>query len=413
MFCENCGSNITDDADFCPNCGNRVKRVQGQGMMQPVQRRGIDTIFSGVMFEKTMAAYLEMGIFVIACAAAVLAFLAGILVDWGNYHYISGSFRALWLFLMVFIIGYGVLVALRKRIFAILYGSAAFFFCMLIPYFNCERKISSVFLDNRSQKTPVGMWIIFTFMILAALGLLVCLAVHIFSNNYRLDQMIMILGLSLSISVVIFGIVSYAAPRQSYRSSYRQSAWEAEIMAGLESIQMLYASEKNGLGTLAYAMISLANGAYLFLFFRGMIDNRKQKIQLNALFPQGGAAYRGNSGWQQGQEAAPAQAVAAVSEPAIQFFSGAYAGRALRIQGEVIIGSEQGKAHVVLQDAYISSQHCVIRFNRNTGQYEVRDLSSNGVFLGNGAQLQRGAYMACPRGTVLYLGSKNQKIRLR
>lgn len=424
MYCNYCGSNMEDDAAFCPNCGKKVERVQGMqnagptqnmgqaGSAQGVQgmtarRRGVDSVFAGVMYEKTTAAYLEFGIFAAVCVAAVLAFLAGVLIDGSGY--ISGNFRALWIFMMVFTIGYGVLVAFRQRILAILYGAAVFFFCLLIPYFSCERKVSDVFLSEWDKGTPISMWIFFTFMILAAVGLVACLAVHIFSKYFRLDNIILLLGSSLAVMVVVLGIFSYAAPRYSYKISYRESGWDAMLESRLVSIKELYASERNGLGTTAYAVISLANGAYMFLFFRGLIDNRKQKISLDRLMAQGGGAYGADTGWQ-GQNAVPVQPAA---EPAIQFFTGVYAGRALRLQGEVIIGSEQGKAHVVLQDDHVSSQHCVIRYNRGTGNYEVRDLSTNGVFLENGARLQSGTYMACARGTVLYLGSRNQKIRLR
>ncbi len=490
MFCTQCGNQMPDGAAFCTHCGKPLKgngasagasRMVGGGVsggtsqmagggvsggMSQMPGGGVsggasqisgtvrlNTVFSGLVYEKTRGAYWEFGIWIAVCVLAVLSLLAAVLVDGDSLF--DGEFRTLWLFLLIFTVGYGLLLTFRQRIVAIYYGAVVFFFGLLIPYFNCQKEIHSGFLDEVDRDTPASLWVLYVFAILVGIGLIACLSVHIFSR-FHLHMPVMILGVGMMCLVLLLGICSYVVPKQTYVSEYRKTYLkdndEEDRSRNIDDISSIikrrYGSVSNGLGTTAYAATCLISSAYLLLFFRGVLDNRKQKIDLSRIFGQGqqygggqqlygqGQQYGGGQqlygqgqlygGRQQpygqgeaaysGNAVAPGNAAGMMSgsgvEPQIQFLSGLYMGNSMGIQGEFIIGSAPGKAHVVIQDSTVSAQHCVIRFNRNTGNYEVRDLSKNGVYLQNGVRLQAGSYMACARGSILYLGSKNLQIRL-
>lgn len=78
---------------------------------------------------------------------------------------------------------------------------------------------------------------------------------------------------------------------------------------------------------------------------------------------------------------------------------------------EFSMGSQQG-VNLVIPDTHVSRTHCTVRFNFSNGMYEVRDLSTNGVYLLNGVRLQKGVYTPLQRGTIFCLGSVNQQFRL-
>lgn len=429
MFCDQCGNKMPDGVAFCPHCG---KQVGGGGVPERAQRqeyvgnpaRRLDTIFSGLIYEKSRGAYWEFGIWVAVCVLAVLSLLAAVLVD--DDGLLRSDFRTFWIFLLILTVGYGLLLAFRQRILAIYYSAVLFFFALLIPYFNCEKQIYSVFLDAMDRDTPAILWVIYVFAILAGIGLIVCLSVHIFSR-FRLDLLVMILGIAMMSFVLLLGICTYVVPKQTYMSAYREEYLEdasaerisKHVREQSNKVKELYGNASNGLGTTAYAATCLVSCAYLLLFFRGVLDNRKQKINLGRMLGNGGQYDQGyqqygrGQQWQNGISGGNAATMPmAGPEPQIRFLSGEHMGKILHLRGDVIIGSAPGKAHVVIQDGTVSGQHCVVRFNPNTGNYEVRDLSKNGVYLQNGVRLQHGTYMACARGTVLYLGSRNQQISL-
>ena len=98
--------------------------------------------------------------------------------------------------------------------------------------------------------------------------------------------------------------------------------------------------------------------------------------------------------------------------PVLEYLQGSFAGKSMVLQGEIIIGSDPNIAQIAVPDELISRQHCRIRFDVQRGCFEVCDLSRNGVFLQGGARLQTGMYVACARGTILFLASNRQVIRL-
>lgn len=424
MFCNQCGNKIPDGGAFCPNCGHQMKNTRGGEKQFSVshqkQSSGVDSIFNGLLYEKNMGTYLEFGIWVAVCVLAVMFLLAAVLVD-GDI-YVGGKFRTLWIFMLIFAVGYGVLLAFRQRIIAIYYSGVIFFLCLFIPFFNCEKSMFSSMLESVEKDEPAVLWVLFVFGLLISIGLITCLSIHIFSN-FNLELPVLILGIAMTAMVIFTGIGSYAIPRYSYEEAcrdyleskdYNDAATNRVVDNRLDAVRENYGKVSNGLGTTSYVLLCFISGAYLILFYRGMIDNRKQKILLSGFYEKGGQSWQNSTNNFQRQQRVVQQErpVYYHQQPAIQFLSGEYAGKMVGLSGEVILGSEQGKVHIVLRDNMVSRQHCVIRFNSMTGNYEVRDLSKNGVFLQNGVRLQQGVTMACARGTVLYLGSRNQQICL-
>lgn len=145
------------------------------------------------------------------------------------------------------------------------------------------------------------------------------------------------------------------------------------------------------LGSIAFLLISAAITVYTVMFFGGVIDNRKNKIYVLSGGVSGPNSQR---------------------MPAIQCVQGSYPGQVFNLQNvEFSMGSQQG-VNLVIPDTHVSRTHCTVRFNFSNGMYEVRDLSTNGVYLLNGVRLQKGVYTPLQRGTIFCLGSVNQQFRL-
>lgn len=146
------------------------------------------------------------------------------------------------------------------------------------------------------------------------------------------------------------------------------------------------------LGSIAFLLISAAITVYTVLFFVGVIDNRKNKIYVFS----GGSSVGANP----------------QRMPAIQCVQGSYPGQVFNLQNvEFSMGSQQG-VNLVIPGYARQPNTLHVRFNFSNGMYEVRDLSTNGVYLLNGVRLQKGVYTPLQRGTIFCLGSVNQQFRL-
>ena len=82
----------------------------------------------------------------------------------------------------------------------------------------------------------------------------------------------------------------------------------------------------------------------------------------------------------------------------------------------MVFGSQAGAAGIVIVSPYISHRHCSVRYNVQTGMYEILDLSTNGVYAAGANRgtnrIPPGNYVPCPRGSVISLGSMEQQFRL-
>lgn len=93
---------------------------------------------------------------------------------------------------------------------------------------------------------------------------------------------------------------------------------------------------------------------------------------------------------------------------------GQYAGYDFEIEPgeEIVLGRDEEFCDVVFDSRQISRRHCGIRYDELTGCYQVIDYSLTGTILSNGKVVNSGSYVVVHSGTVLYLGSEAEAIRL-
>ena len=405
-FCTSCGTQLQDGAQVCPNCGQRVVGVNpnpmggGQPVMggqpgmngQPVMgaqpgmyartRSRIDNIFSSLVYDKTTGSIMEFSLWCSVCLGVLLLFFATILT--GDKEVLSrytDGFRLLWLFTMLFSIGLGVTMVFRKLKPIMLFGAEIVLqLIMLIPYY-CTVVGR---MDHFSADVPGLVIAIFILEILTILGVVTCSSIHFFSN-INLGKIIAILSIVYSGLLLLLMMFMYLLP---YVEVGDRKYHLYDNRSGLSG----WAGSCFWLGSIAFLLISAAITVYTVLFFVGVIDNRKNKIYVFS----GGSSVGANP----------------QRMPAIQCVQGSYPGQVFNLQNvEFSMGSQQG-VNLVSPDTHVSRTHCTVRFNFSNGMYEVRDLSTNGVYLLNGVRLQKGVYTPLQRGTIFCLGSVNQQFRL-
>lgn len=93
---------------------------------------------------------------------------------------------------------------------------------------------------------------------------------------------------------------------------------------------------------------------------------------------------------------------------------GQYAGFDFEIEPgeEIVLGRDEEFCDVTFASQQISRRHCGIRYDELTGCYQVIDYSLTGTILSNGKVVHSGSYVVVHPGTVLYLGSEAEAIRL-
>lgn len=392
-FCTSCGTQLQDGAQVCPNCGQRVVGVNPKPMGggQPVMgaqpgmyartRSRIDNIFSSLVYDKTTGSIMEFSLWCSVCLGVLLLFLATILT--GDKEVLSrytDGFRLLWLFTMLFSIGLGVTMVFRKLKPIMLFGAEIVLqLIMLIPYY-CTVVGR---MDYFSADVPGLVIATFILEILTILGVVTCSSIHFFSN-INLGKIIAILSIVYSGLLLLLMMFMYLLP---YVEVGDRKYHLYDNRSGLSG----WAGSCFWLGSIAFLLISAAITVYTVLFFGGVIENRKNKIYVFSGGISGPNPQR---------------------MPAIQCVQGSYPGQVFNLQNvEFSMGSQQG-VNLVIPDTHVSRTHCTVRFNFSNGMYEVRDLSTNGVYLLNGVRLQKGVYTPLQRGTVFCLGSVNQQFRL-
>lgn len=446
MFCRKCGVKLADGAAFCNHCGTPVTRQQNDTRSYQNQMDGyygqsnhstnyrqsgisgsnetskgghVTTIFHSMMHQKDKGTIWELALWIIVCVASLIALLAGILVD-GEMSYLGGI-QICWILLFFSAIGYGVLLLLQLRVWSVLYGITVYPLLFLIFYYLCENKLTYLFLGSDK---PVGPILLFIMAFLTAIGLVVCVMIHTFSQQYHLQKVIMILSIVTMELVFLLSIGSYAFTKHSYKSQ-RQEHWEnyyknydddydedtyssdrtmrkqvdKQLDNEMDDFNTVYKGASNGMGSIAYVLLCLISGMYAIVFYCGMLDNQKQKILFASMA-------------ENVSERETAGGMTQMDMPVLEYLQGSFAGKSMVLQGEIIIGSDPNIAQIAVPDELISRQHCRIRFDVQRGCFEVCDLSRNGVFLQGGARLQTGMYVACARGTILFLASNRQVIRL-
>ncbi len=369
MFCNKCGSQIPDGMVFCPNCGNNMGANPGTGT-----RKVPDNIFTRITTDFNTSIKAELALWIASCVSVVL-FLITIIMMSGidRWFYKAGSIRNVWIFMFIFGIGSAVLAAFRLRGIHVMYSNALFIVIMLVPYYLNEKYLFGYIDDDLA--VPVNIF--FILALLASLAEAVCIVIDIFTS-VKIKFVVMVL--SMVSGGLIFCMIFFP---------YLLLGGTGVSVSDFGKIHFI-------MGSFTYFLICAVTCVYTVLYCKGIINNNERMFaRFNTAHMHPGTVNTN-----------------AQSLPAIQCIKGSCQGQVFNIHGEIIIGSQQGRAHIILNDTYVSRQHCTIRFNQVSGCYEVRDLSSNGIFFANGTRMQRNIYISCPRETILYIGSANQQFML-
>lgn len=97
----------------------------------------------------------------------------------------------------------------------------------------------------------------------------------------------------------------------------------------------------------------------------------------------------------------------------IEFISGDFQGAEIPLEGELVIGKNAAVCNIVVTDKTCSRIHCKISFDEKAEKYMVRDFSTNGTYLGNGERLAKESDILLERGTVLSIGSGENRFKLK
>ena len=346
-------------------------------MYPDYQQTRIDNIFSALVHEKTSGAIME---FVLWCTTCLMALLSLIVL-------IIGHGRVAWIFMMIFAIGLAVITAFRLKPIAMLYSVIAFNLIVSVLHFVNFQKIKNHDSDwGYAYSYNVFNVVWFVLEMIIVVGIIVCAFIHFFST-INLGNVMTILVCVDTGFVITLNIVMYAAP---YTGDY---AW---FMNDLERGTMN--SDSYWFGTIVLWILLTEVLLYYTLFFWGSIDSRKGKI-IPSLNQQGGGSR-------------PQRVNAGASNVGIRGVSGVCLGQVYYLQGRTVTIGSDPRMMVVVQAPNVSRQHCAVRFNYQTGLYEIFDNSTNGVFLGSGAVLQKGVYNSVRRGEVIAIGNKEQRFVL-
>ncbi len=331
----------------------------------------IDNIFTALTREKTTGAILEFVLWCVVCFTALLSLIA----------LAMGGGQVTWILLMLFSVGLAVIMAFRLKPIALLYSVGVFYVITFLVHY---LSFGYGGVDGISH-SPLNI-ILFVLTLMLSLAVLICAFIHFFSRM-NLGSVLTILVLCEAGAMLVLQILTYTSEYigdASYVNEYHK-----EWMNG----------KSYWIGTVSFWLINAVTAVFYVCFFWGPIDSRKGKIIGNRAVPAGGipaggfpAGGRVNAG--------------------LQGTFGAYAGRTIYLQGQTLTIGSGEMVQVMIPDARVSRVHCAIRFNMMSGFYEILDQSSNGVWLSNGARLQKNVYNSVQRGSILYIGSEAQQFRL-
>lgn len=107
---------------------------------------------------------------------------------------------------------------------------------------------------------------------------------------------------------------------------------------------------------------------------------------------------------------------ASATTPSVTGMSGMYAGQTIPMASndDLVIGRDADSCSIIIdQNAEkVSRKHCSIRYDSGRNLYMVTDFSSNGTFVDGGNRLTVNSPQLCNRGTILALGSRENRFRL-
>ena len=94
--------------------------------------------------------------------------------------------------------------------------------------------------------------------------------------------------------------------------------------------------------------------------------------------------------------------------------SGEFAGASfpLNPHDTVVIGRDSEVCNIVISAGKVSRRHCAVSFDAAKGQFAVMDCSTNGTYLENGIRLLANLRNMLPAGTVICVGSSENRFKL-
>lgn len=94
--------------------------------------------------------------------------------------------------------------------------------------------------------------------------------------------------------------------------------------------------------------------------------------------------------------------------------SGEFAGASfpLNPHDTVVIGRDSEVCNIVISAGKVSRRHCAVSFDAAKGQFAVMDCSTNGTYLENGTRLLANLRNMLPAGTVISVGSNENRFKL-
>jgi pSer/pThr/pTyr-binding forkhead associated (FHA) protein len=99
----------------------------------------------------------------------------------------------------------------------------------------------------------------------------------------------------------------------------------------------------------------------------------------------------------------------------IMGLTGTYADAIFRLDPDedITIGRDPKTSQIVVDEDcdLVSRTHCTVKGSTKSGQYSVIDYSKNGTFV-NGERLPRGIVVSVPRGSVLFIGDRQNTFKL-
>lgn len=332
----------------------------------------MDNIFSALARRRTKGVVVEFVLWCVVCFVALMSLIA----------LAMGAGNVVWILMLLTSIGMGVIMAFRLREIAMLYSVCVFnVILFLIHYlvFAIGYSPYTVAYDYDVSHSAVSI-IFFVLALLLSIAVVACAFVQFFSK-VRMGTILTILEICNVAAIMLSQIIIYVSEYGGADASYY----------GINGAHRTWMNYRGyWVGTLAlWIMLALTAVFYAFYFWMPL-DRAVGKIT-------GGSGSRGGSygyGFQAG----------------MQGMTGMYVGRNIYLQGRTLTVGSSETANVCIPDAQVSRIHCTIRYNAQSGFYEILDQSASGMFLSDGSRLYPGRYTSVRRGSVVIIG--NHRFRL-
>ena len=327
----------------------------------------MDNIFSALARRRTKGVVTEFVLWCLVCFVALMSLIA----------LAMGGGNVVWILLLLTSIGMGVIMAFRLREIAMLYAVCVFnAIIFLIHYlvFAIGYSPYTVAYDYDVSHSAVSI-IFFVLALLLSIAVVACAFVQFFSK-VRMGTILTILEICNVAAIMLSQIIIYVSEYGGADASYY----------GINGAHRTWMNYRGyWVGTLALWIMLALTAVFYACYFWMPLDRAVGKIT-------GGSGSRGGSygyGFQAG----------------MQGLNGAYMGRNIYLQGRTLTVGSSETANVCIPDAQVSRIHCTIRYNAQSGFYEILDQSTNGMFLSDGSRLYPGRYTSVRRGSVVIIGS--------